>query len=559
MFAFLRYCEMKLKIFLITVFLLNLIQGIYTPVIDDEAYYWMWSLRLDTGYFDHPPMIALWIKLADLLFDSVIGIRFFTILFNTISAFFFWKLANPITTKERNVFSIVYFSLIFVQLFSFVSTPDAPLLFFTVCYLYILKQYIQEQSVVATSFLAICFAGLMYSKYHGILVLIFTLIPILPFLFKKYSFYLAVIGSLVLYLPHFIWLYENDFPPISYHFIDRSAENKFHILDTIVYLLTAIVGCAGLLFIYLFKGLKNIDYSDLFKRSVFWLTIGPFFFFFFSTFKDTTQAQWLLVSYVAGGLIIYWYAINQEKLKRFYYLGIISVGLILFARIVILIPGISPLYETKKFGESLGQLVQTEIVAFEKYQEASIFQFYNRDKKGVVYRTIGNRNSQFTLWKDEDLLNQPFTFVSPWLQSSIKFEGLKGKEYYLNYIDNYTPIHRSNAIFLGLNQPDLIELSEGEAINLLIELNQIDIELLKSNRCKLSLFITKDQQYNIVDEFPIGQEDLIVSFDLKLIYHFQTNFRTALKPGEYLIYIGLTPNILITKFQSKPIKLIITE
>ena len=28
------------------------------PLIDDEAYYWLWAQRLDWGYLDHPPLIA---------------------------------------------------------------------------------------------------------------------------------------------------------------------------------------------------------------------------------------------------------------------------------------------------------------------------------------------------------------------------------------------------------------------------------------------------------------------------------------------------------------------
>ena len=31
------------------------------PLTEDEAYYRLWSARLQMGYFDHPPMIAWWI------------------------------------------------------------------------------------------------------------------------------------------------------------------------------------------------------------------------------------------------------------------------------------------------------------------------------------------------------------------------------------------------------------------------------------------------------------------------------------------------------------------
>ena len=31
---------------------------------EDEAYYWLWSQQLSTGYFDHPPAIAYAIRLG---------------------------------------------------------------------------------------------------------------------------------------------------------------------------------------------------------------------------------------------------------------------------------------------------------------------------------------------------------------------------------------------------------------------------------------------------------------------------------------------------------------
>src|SRR4029079_9098487 len=37
------------------------------PVFPDEAYYWEWSRRLAPGYFDHPPGIALVIRLGVLM------------------------------------------------------------------------------------------------------------------------------------------------------------------------------------------------------------------------------------------------------------------------------------------------------------------------------------------------------------------------------------------------------------------------------------------------------------------------------------------------------------
>lgn len=549
---------MKLKVFLLFVFLINIIQGIFTPIIDDEAYYWMWSLRLDAGYFDHPPMIAIWIKLSDLFLDGEIGVRLITIILNTVTALLFWKTVNPRTKKEQNIFCVTYFSLLLVQVFSWIATPDAPLLFFTVAYLYVLKNYLQQQSLVWTTLLGVCFAGLMYSKYQGILVILFTLLPILGFIIKKPSFYAAVILSLLLYSPHFYWLYINDFPPISYHFVDRSAEQQFSMLHPINYIVTAIFCASGFLGIFLWKAFKYINLKDLFQRAIFWLVIGPFFFFLISTLKDTTQVQWLLISYIGCGILLFWYIKSLKNLKWFYITGLTTVVLIAVARIVIMIPAISPFYETKYFGELAGELVSEDIVAFEKYQEASIFQFYNRDKRGVVYRTLGNRSSQFNLWDDESLLDQSFNYITPWMQSMVNFKGLKGKEYYINRIENYQPIHYTKIEFLEIKDHQL-NLNKDELINLKFRIDDFDIQQLKDNKVRLSLFITKDQQYNMVDEVNIPIENWINTNEIKDGFDFQVDYKTKLEAGKYSAYIGITPQGLIAKYQSKPLKIIVTE
>ena len=43
---------------------LRLAAAAWTPLTFDEAYYWMWSKHLAGGYYDHPPGVALVIRLG---------------------------------------------------------------------------------------------------------------------------------------------------------------------------------------------------------------------------------------------------------------------------------------------------------------------------------------------------------------------------------------------------------------------------------------------------------------------------------------------------------------
>src|SRR5215213_1341442 len=60
---------------------LRLLAAAWTPLTFDEAYYWMWSKHLAGGYYDHPPGVALVIRLGTMIAgDSELGVRLISIL-----------------------------------------------------------------------------------------------------------------------------------------------------------------------------------------------------------------------------------------------------------------------------------------------------------------------------------------------------------------------------------------------------------------------------------------------------------------------------------------------
>jgi hypothetical protein len=60
---------------------LRLVAAAVTPLTFDEAYYWMWSKHLAGGYYDHPPGVALVIRLGTMIAgDTELGVRLVSIL-----------------------------------------------------------------------------------------------------------------------------------------------------------------------------------------------------------------------------------------------------------------------------------------------------------------------------------------------------------------------------------------------------------------------------------------------------------------------------------------------
>ena len=47
--------------------LIRLVSAAITPLTFDEAYYWTWSKHFAGGYYDHPLMVALVIRLGTMI------------------------------------------------------------------------------------------------------------------------------------------------------------------------------------------------------------------------------------------------------------------------------------------------------------------------------------------------------------------------------------------------------------------------------------------------------------------------------------------------------------
>src|SRR4051812_49172929 len=74
---------------------LRLVAAAWTPLIFDEAYYWMWSKHLAGGYYDHPSMVAFVIRAGTaILGDPELGVRLVSILLALPMSFAVYRTAT---------------------------------------------------------------------------------------------------------------------------------------------------------------------------------------------------------------------------------------------------------------------------------------------------------------------------------------------------------------------------------------------------------------------------------------------------------------------------------
>lgn len=103
------------------------------PLAPDEAYYWTWSHALAPGYFDHPPMVALWIRAGIWLAgDTNLGIRLLGPLAAALGSWLLWDAANRLLPgRAAGVTAVLLLNAtLLVGVGAIVMTPDAPLLLF---------------------------------------------------------------------------------------------------------------------------------------------------------------------------------------------------------------------------------------------------------------------------------------------------------------------------------------------------------------------------------------------------------------------------------------------
>ncbi|AYL97379.1 ArnT family glycosyltransferase [Mucilaginibacter celer] len=404
--------------FLLLWALLNAVQAFTLEIHADEAYYWVYSRFLDWGYYDHPPMVAVYIKAGYSLLHNEFGARLFTVITTTASLYLMWVMLKRYRVDAIN-FILVISGIFVFHIYGFTTTPDAPLLFFTVLFFYFYQQYVEKDSFKLAIILGAVVACLLYSKYHGILLLIFTLAANIKLL-KRGSFYAIVLLALALYAPHIIWQANHGFPSLSYHLSERSAEG-YNFEYTYIYPLGQLLMAGPLIgWLLFYKGFKAKS-QDVFTRTLRVNAIGILAFFFLTSFKGEVQLHWTLIAYVPLSMMVL-ISFTQSGVKPAWFnrLAIINVAMIVILRVCIIIAfppllkvdAVRSFFGFKEWAKLIREKAGDNYVIFnEGFQNPSKYNFYNNTTKGFDYDARYYRRTQYDIWPIEDSLQHKRAYV----------------------------------------------------------------------------------------------------------------------------------------------------
>ncbi len=404
---------MKLKsprVFYVLMFIVlcvNVIQSYFTELINDESYYWYYAQNLSWGYFDHPPMVALLIKISGFFFDGELGVRFMSNILGCVATYLLWLL---IDVKDKNkhvyLFFVLVISAVLLNAYNFLTLPDTPLLFFATLFLWCYKKYLKAPTLVNALVLGLTLAAMMYSKYHGILVIGFVFISNLKLL-KTRNFWIAVFFGIFCYLPHLIWLYQNDFVTIRYHLVERSP--GAYTIDNTIGFFVNLPAIFGFVFPFVYFSLFKTKPKDAFTKALLYLVYGVLAFFFIASFSKEIQTQWIVVISIPLIIITYTYCIKNAVVRKWVFrLGIINIVIMCYLRVALIYFPISPIvYEThgnkKWVSEIAAEAGSLPVIFNNAYENAAMYAFYSGNDSYSL-NNIESRRNQYNIDDSEEVV-----------------------------------------------------------------------------------------------------------------------------------------------------------
>jgi len=394
--------------------LLAILQAGFTELRDDEAYYRIYALFPARGYFDHPPFVALFVKAGMLLFPGASGIRFFFLLFNILTVVFLEKLLpsknNPL------LFYTILLSMALIQLGGYMAAPDTLLIFFTTLFFYLYRQFTFKANWVNTLNLGFAAAALLYSKYHGVLVLLFTLLSD-RYLFKNYKVYVAGLLALLLYMPHLYWQYQHDWISFRYHLFESNV-NPYKVTYSLSYIggqfLMAgpIAGFILLPAAFLYTPGRRHEWAMYFTMT------GTYLFFLLSSFRGKVEANWPFHALIPVIVLSYAFLSEKEQWRKWLY-QLLPVTLILVLALrVIMVADILPwkplqkqFHAWKDWPQRMKEITGGQPVVFNSsYQQASQYQFHTGQTAYSLNYYKGRMNQFSFLPVNRYILGKPVWF-----------------------------------------------------------------------------------------------------------------------------------------------------
>lgn len=486
--------------------MVNLIQAHYMEIMSDEAYYGLFGKYFDWGYYDHPPMVALLVKISSMIFSGNLGIRFMTVLLQLATLLVVWKLIENKNDDKKSVISffIISASITLFSAYGFLTAPDSPLLFFTALFLLAYKRFLKNSGFLSVIFLAVSMAAMVYSKYQAILFIAFTVIANIRLL-KSYRFWLSGILALVLLIPHINWQITNNFPSLQYHLIDRSESFRPGFL--LEYLPNQLAVFNPFTLGALIYAIIKYKPSDIFQKNLYFQVAGFIGFFFLMSFRGHVEPHWTIACSIPMIIILTEKCSVDTRLFRFTRRFILpSLILLVFVRLIILtdiafVRNLAFGGKEQEYNDLEAEAGDLPLVFSGAFQRPSLYTFFT-GKEAMAVSSLYSRQTQYDIWQFEKKYhNKPaFICINPLGNSKIYVSDTIGFGGYRT--DSLQTVNRIRILF-GETKTTL---QPGEKIKLDFEMiNPYEYDIDFNHGCfpaELCAVLLKGREVHLFKVFP---------------------------------------------------------
>jgi hypothetical protein len=333
---------------IIALVVLRLIAAAYTPITFDEAYYWMWSKSLAGGYYDHPPMVAVVIRLGTMIAgDTELGVRLVSILLALPMSWAVYQAAGILFGGRRvaATSAIMLNVTLMAAVGTMIVTPDAPLLVASSFVLYSLAKVLETGRGAWWLAVGLAVGAALLSKYtalfFGPAILIWLIaVPKLRRWLISPWLYLGGLVALLMFAPVILWNADHhwvsfikqmgrarieDFRPA---FIAELIPTQIAFATPLVFILGTMGLCA------LFRRDAGALASRMLIGATFWVIV---LYFVWHSLHARVEANWFAPVYPAFAIaaavaahLVRW-DIRWQRLADFSLRWAAPSGIVLFA------------------------------------------------------------------------------------------------------------------------------------------------------------------------------------------------------------------------------------
>lgn len=322
--------------FILAVSLVHALYNSLLPLYPDEAYYWLWSRRLDLSYYDHPPMVAYLIRVFSQWGDSPFLVRLTAVFCLGVAAWYIYRLASTLFNGRVGALALVICLLLPGTNAGFtLVTPDSPLLMFWAMALFYCWRAISYERASDYLLAGLSLGGLLLSKYTAVLFLGFLLFYLAlrrPSHLLKKEPWLTLLLALAIFSPVVYWNADHNWISFAFQYQHGTSSGSgihwgrfFEFFGGLFFLFSPVFFAALLI------GLSRVrEYWR--DDGKFYLASGALFplcFFLYKGLFKKMELNWVAVALVPGVIFLAWFIDSQKLTKTFRAGAVLSLFLVL--------------------------------------------------------------------------------------------------------------------------------------------------------------------------------------------------------------------------------------